>query len=332
MSFEGQEGCLFIINGRKYIYTGIKKNKKNNMVPTFYGLDGLNNGEINNLNGINIDQFENKSLNDSDAAVLEIVRSPVYSEYKPGIPKNLRPLPGFSSAAAFYELPGINGTPKRIEKITERERMLDPNNPNYVYRVGSNGPSIRYIKEGKITEIDKFIKDYEKMILKKSKQPLIQSPYEPSPYEPSPYEPPPYEYAMQQTSPMDPRYEGIEQRYEEMDPREGMDPRERINPSVISPKPLFRTTEEDQPLLRRKPSFTTTEEEEDPPLLSRKPLKRIQPLILSDRLPENQVVASRFTRSPSFENIKEFEEPPRQSLGGRSKRLIKKKKSKTYKK
>jgi hypothetical protein len=177
MLFEDQEGCLFIINGKKYIYTGIQKNKKGTMVPTFYGLDGLNNGEINNLTGTNIiDGFENKSQNNADEAVLEIVRSPIYSEYKPGIPQNLRRMPGLTGPAAFYELPGEDGTPRRISDISEKEQMIDPTNPNYVSRVGSNGPSIRYIKEGKIKDIRSFMNDYKKMILKKNPLSSLEMP------------------------------------------------------------------------------------------------------------------------------------------------------------
>jgi hypothetical protein len=170
MVFEKQEGCLFTLNGRRYIYTGIQKNLKGNFVPTFYGLDGLDNGEKKDFTGANINDFINESNTNPKDSVLKIVKSPIYNEYKPGIPKKLKGILSLPSSApaAFYEIPGENATPKRITTISEKEKMLDPNSPNYVYRVGTNGPSLRYVKEGKMDDVDKFIKDYRNMTLKKS--------------------------------------------------------------------------------------------------------------------------------------------------------------------
>jgi hypothetical protein len=91
----------------------------------------------------------------------------LFGEYIKGIPAALRRAPGFPGPAAFYEIPGENATPKRLTTITEKEKMLDPTNPNYVYRIGSNGPSLQYILQGKINDLKKFTNDYNKMILKK---------------------------------------------------------------------------------------------------------------------------------------------------------------------
>jgi hypothetical protein len=170
--FKGQEGCLFTLKDKKYIYIGLQKDKKGKEQPTFYGLDGLDNGDNNSLINFNINNAINESNTNADEAVLKIVRSTIYNKYIQGIPNKLRIAPGFSGPAAFYEIPGENATPKRLTIISEKEKMIDPNNPNYVYRVGSFGPSLTYIKEGKIKDIKKFTNDYNKMILKKEK-PLI---------------------------------------------------------------------------------------------------------------------------------------------------------------
>jgi len=173
MSFENQEGSLFIINGKKYIYVGLQEDKNKNQVPTFYGLDALDNGEEVNLTGSSVTNFENKSNTtpaDAADAVLQMVRSPIYSQYKAGVPPKLRRAPGLPGPAAFYQIPGTDATPERLNKTSDIESAKQ-SNFSFVYRVGSNGPSIQYIKEGKIKDIKNFIKDYKKMTLTKSMQP-----------------------------------------------------------------------------------------------------------------------------------------------------------------
>jgi len=162
--FQGNEGCLFTLNNKKYIYAGLQKDKKGKELPTFYGLDGLDNNDKNSLINFNINNAINESKINRDGAVLKMVESAIYSEYKPGIPEKLRLAPGFPGPAAFYEIPGEDATPKRITSIPtkEEEKKMDKN-LKYVHRVGSNGSSLKYIKEGKMNDIKKFINDYNKM-------------------------------------------------------------------------------------------------------------------------------------------------------------------------
>jgi hypothetical protein len=175
-NIEGQDGCLFTIKGKKYIYAGLQKDKTGKKVYTFYGLDGLDGINKNDLRGFSLNSAINETKNNANQSVLQIVKSELFNEYIPGIPIKLRTLPGLPGPAAFYEIPGVNATPTRLTKITEKEKMLDPNNPGYVYRVGSNGPSIQYILRGKINNLKNFTNDYNKMILKKPSPRDIKQP------------------------------------------------------------------------------------------------------------------------------------------------------------
>lgn len=159
--FQEKEGCLFTLNKKKYIYAGLQKDKKGNSLHTFYGLDGL---DKDNLKNFEINNAVNESVN-KDGAVVKMVESAIYNEYKPGIPEKLRLAPGFPEPAAFYEIPGEDGTPKRITSIPKTKEEINEmiKASKYVYRVGSNGPSLTYIKEGKMNDIKKFINDYNKM-------------------------------------------------------------------------------------------------------------------------------------------------------------------------
>ena len=180
-SFTGQSndiGCLFLLNGRRYIYGGKQLNKYGKMVPTFYGLDSLDgyNNEENNLNNLNINNFQNRTqLNKSDA-LLEIVQSPIYSEYKTGIPLELRRTPlSRSLPSSFYQIRDVNGSPIQFKNLSSVTGAVSQN--SYVYRIGSNGPSIKYIQDGKIIDINNFVKDYKKMVLKKQiAQPVVENP------------------------------------------------------------------------------------------------------------------------------------------------------------
>jgi len=176
-NIEGEDGSLFTINGRKYIYAGLQKDKSGKKVHTFYGLDGLDNNDKIDLTGFSINSAENETKKDANESVLQMVKSSLYGEYITGIPAALRRAPGFPGPAAFYEIPGANATPTKLNKITEKEKMLDPTSPNYVYRIGSNGPSVEYISSGKINNLKSFMNDYNKMILKKplprDKEPVL---------------------------------------------------------------------------------------------------------------------------------------------------------------
>ena len=163
MSLENQEGCLFILNGKKFIYTGFEQKLNGKKNHTFYGLDGIDStSNQNDLTGLSFNDAINQTRLDANAAVLDIINSPVYSEYKKGIPK--LSIPGFTGPKSFYEIPGENATPKKFNIISNKENLLP--SENYVYRVGTNGPSIKYIQNGKIVDINNFIEDYKKMKLK----------------------------------------------------------------------------------------------------------------------------------------------------------------------
>jgi hypothetical protein len=165
---KGKDGSLFTIKGKKYIYVGLQSDKTGKKNHTFYGLDGLNGLDKFDLTGISLNDAINETSLNPNESVQKLVKSSIYNEYKVGIPDKLRTMPGLSGAAAFYEIPGPNATPKRLTTISEKEKILDPSNTNYTYRIGTNGPSLQYISEGKIKNISKFIDDYKKMILKKN--------------------------------------------------------------------------------------------------------------------------------------------------------------------
>jgi hypothetical protein len=76
-NIEGQDGCLFTIKGKKYIYAGLQRdNTTGKKVHTFYGLDGLDNGEEVNLTNFAINDAINESNSNADEAVLKMVGSP----------------------------------------------------------------------------------------------------------------------------------------------------------------------------------------------------------------------------------------------------------------
>ena len=162
---KGKDGSLFTIKGKKYIYLGLQPDKSGEKIHTFYGLDGLDGSDKFDLTDFNLNSITDESSSNPSESVKKILKSSIYNEYKSGIPDKLRTMPGLPGAAAFYE---IQATPKRLTVISEKEKMLSPSDPNYAYRIGTNGPSLQYISEGKIKNISKFIDDYKKMILKKS--------------------------------------------------------------------------------------------------------------------------------------------------------------------
>jgi len=181
-SLQNQEGCLFMLNSKKYIYTGVaQENGKN--IHTFYGLDGVNTSEKNTLNETKFDP-QNISISNPDEALFQIVKSPIYGEYKTGVPEKLRSTPFSIDTPVttkypkdFWkikkkenELTTLNGTP---ERITDMKKFKDEN-PNsripnyfseYTYRIGEVGPSLQDIKDGKVTNIKEFIKKYKDIYL-----------------------------------------------------------------------------------------------------------------------------------------------------------------------
>jgi hypothetical protein len=161
---NGKDGSLFTIKGKKYIYLGLQPDKSGKKIHTFYGLDGLEGSDKFDLTNFNLNSITEESTSNPSESVKKILKSSIYNEYKSGIPDKLRTMPGLPGAAAFYE---IQATPKRLTVTSEKEKMLSPSDPNYAYRIGTNGPSLQYISEGKIKNISKFIDDYKKMILKK---------------------------------------------------------------------------------------------------------------------------------------------------------------------
>ena len=182
-NLQNQEGCLFMLNGKKYIYTGVtKQNGKN--IHTFYGLDGVNTADKNTLNGV---QFETQNISDSDPdeALFQIVNSPIYGEYKTGVPEKLRNTPFSMDTPVTTKYPKdfwkikktdeltLNGTPIRITDMVtfknENSTMAIPNYyHDYAYRVGTIGPSLEYIENGKIKNINEFTQKYENIFLKKT--------------------------------------------------------------------------------------------------------------------------------------------------------------------
>ena len=161
---NGKDGSLFTIKGKKYIYLGLQPDKSGKKIHTFYGLDGLEGSDKFDLTNFNLNSITEESTSNPSESVKKILKSSIYNEYKSGIPDKLRTMPGLPGASEFYE---IQAPPKRLTVISEKEKMLSPSDPNYAYRIGTNGPSLQYISEGKIKNISKFIDDYKKMILKK---------------------------------------------------------------------------------------------------------------------------------------------------------------------
>jgi len=178
---EADIGCLFLLGDtqKKYIYVGLQPNNQRDKeeVPTFYSLDDIETGTPGtDLTGREIVDFFNMSKQSPGDALLQIVESDVFSQYKKGIPAKLRILPGDRSAPrAFYKISGNEvtpegtpkGTPEEFETNKEIEQQkLNEQSATYVSRIGSVGPSVRNIAKGKIADITKFIKDYTAMTIK----------------------------------------------------------------------------------------------------------------------------------------------------------------------
>ena len=171
-------GCLFILGDppKKYIYVGLQPNNQRDKeeVPTFYSLDDIETGTPGtDLTGKEIVDFFNMSKKSPGDALLQIVESDVFSQYKKGIPPKLRILPVYRSGpAAFYKISGNNGTPIRFTTYNElkeqKEQKLKEPSATYVSRIGSVGPSVSNIANGRIADIQNFIKDYTAMTIKKN--------------------------------------------------------------------------------------------------------------------------------------------------------------------
>lgn len=172
---EADIGCLFLLGDtqKKYIYVGLQPNNQGDKeVPTFYSLDDIERETPGtDLTGKEIVDFFNMSKKSPGDALLQIVESDVFSQYKKGIPLKLRTFPGDKSGpGAFYKISGNNGTPEEFKTNEELEntKKKHEQSATYVYRIGSVGPSVRNIANGKIADIPNFIKDYTAMTIKKN--------------------------------------------------------------------------------------------------------------------------------------------------------------------
>jgi hypothetical protein len=155
--YTGEVGSLFTFNGQKYIL-----GTNNNNTLTFYGLNGVSESvPLPEKTGMNIKEGQNETQKSPQKALEEIVHSGVFGSYQPGIPAKLAT--GFSLMSkdpkAYYDIKNNNGTPKEYTKLFPSGEVKPE---DCVYRVGTNGPNINNIVDGKISgnKLNAFIKEY----------------------------------------------------------------------------------------------------------------------------------------------------------------------------